>query len=60
MLTATILRLCDLWERYKVRDVVKTENTSRPLDRFLEAVLICLFEVLRVKYFSFDRFFQGG
>jgi len=26
----------------------------------LEAVLICLFEVLRVKNFSFDRFFQGG
>jgi len=26
----------------------------------LEVVLICLFEVLRVKNFSFDRFFQGG
>jgi len=25
-----------------------------------EAVLICLFEGLRVKNFSFDRFFQGG
>ena len=31
-------------------------------DRFvlhLEAVLNCLFEGLRVKNFSFDRFFQG-
>ena len=26
----------------------------------LEAVLICLFEGLRVKSLSFDRFFQGG
>ena len=25
----------------------------------LEAVLICLFEDLRVKNFRFDRFFQG-
>ena len=28
-------------------------------DNFLEAVLNCLFEGLRVKNFSFDRFFQG-
>gem|GEM_PF-4455965 len=27
--------------------------------RILEAVLICLFEGLRVKNFRFDRFFQG-
>jgi len=27
--------------------------------QFLEAVLNCLFEGLRVKNFSFDRFFQG-
>ena len=29
-------------------------------NNILEAVLICLFEGLRVKNFRFDRFFQGG
>lgn len=34
VLTATVLRLGDLWERYKVRDVVQTIYTSRPFMDF--------------------------
>ena len=51
-----------IWATQKAMSMLfdcSSDNIGLHLKKIFEAVLNCLFEGLRVKNFSFDRFFQG-